>query len=713
MKTLLIIPPFTQLNSPYASLPFLKGTLNKFNKEADLLDLSIETASKLFLKKSLISLAEKFSKNNDLKNNDIVKFFLNSKEQYIDIIDDIMDFLRDKNNDIAEKILSGNYLPLGKTVSSALDKNEFNIPLEEYAKYLASLFIDDIFIFYRELSPGYELSKYQEKLGLNAGTFDKIYKYVNGSEDIITETMYSILDEITLNDYQLIGISIPFPGNLAAGLKTAKYIKSKFPQIKIVLGGGYINTELRNLSEPRIFEFVDFITLDDGEQPLLSIIDLLENKITENELCRTFVLNSNKVTYIDNAYISTISGKDLGIPSYEGLPLDKYFSIVESINPMYKLWSVRNMNKLRLAQGCYWHKCKFCDTSLPYINKFKMMPIDILIEQIKEMIQQTNVQSFHFVDEAIPPSLAIELSIRLLQEKIDIEWWGNIRLEKEFTEDACKLLSLSGCIAVVAGLESGSDVTLKAMNKGINLEQAVEVCYNFSSNDILVHTYLIYGFPGESEQELINSVEASRQMLEAEIVDSAYWHRFSLTCHSDVYRNKENYKISILNDNINPFANNDVRYIDLANKNIDNYSSGLKKATYNFMLNSCLDNDIRSWFEFKAPKPTLKRNTVENVLNNYSIEVSLKKRLLWLGDKVNFENSILSVNGIDGLVEFELPDALGTWLEEIISSANIENDKFILSDAEKSFPKDMEISFVDILNNELWEDLNIAGLILI
>ncbi|MCK5759643.1 MAG: radical SAM protein [Candidatus Delongbacteria bacterium] len=713
MKILLIIPPFTQLNSPYASLPFLKGTLDKFGIDCDLLDLSIETASKLFSGESLVLLAKKLSTDNDLKNNGIVKFFLDNQDRYINIIDEVMNFLRDKNTPLVKNILSGNYLPLGKTVSAALDSTQFNIPSEGYAKYLASLFIDDVFLFYRELSPGYELSKYQEKLGLNAGSFDKIYEYLINSEDIITEAMYTILDKIDFNDYQLVGISIPFPGNLVAGLKTAKYIRSKFPSIKIALGGGYVNTELRNLSETRIFEFVDFITLDDGEQPLLSIIDLLENKITETELCRTFVLKNDKATYIDNTNLPIISAKEIGIPNCEGLPFNKYFSIIESINPMYKLWSVRNMNKLRLAQGCYWHKCKFCDTSLPYIKKFKMTPVDILIEQVKEMIKQTNVNSFHFVDEAIQPSLAIELSIRLLQEKINIEWWGNIRLEKEFTEDVCKLLSLSGCIAVVAGLESGSDVTLQAMNKGIDLEQAVEVCYNFSSNDILVHTYLIYGFPGESGQELINSVEASRQMFEAEIVDSAYWHRYSLTFHSEVYKNKENYKIKVINDKINPFANNDIRYIDLENKNIDKYSSGLKKATYNFMLNSCLDNDIRSWFEFKTPKPTLKRNAVENILDNYNIEVSLNKRLLWLGNEVDFNNSILSVDGINDLVEFELPEALGNWLEKIIHSANINNDKFTLSDAEKMFPKNLELSFIDILNNELWEDLNSAGLILI
>ena len=694
MKILLLIPPFTQLNSPYASLPFLKGTLDKFNKKSDLLDLSIETASKLFSSEGLVSLAEK-------------------QDKYINIIDEVMDFLRDKDVSISEKILSDNYIPLGKTVSTALDKNEFNIPPEDYAKYLASLFIDDVFLYYKELSPGYELSKYQEKLGLNAGTFDKIYEYVKNSEDIITKTMYSVLDKVALKDYQLVGISIPFPGNLVAGLKAAKYIKAKFPQIKIALGGGYINTELREFSEPRIFEFVDFITLDDGERPLLSIIELLEGKITEKDLCRTYILKNNKVTFIDNRETPQVSAKDLGIPNYEGLPLDKYFSIVESINPMYKLWSVRNMNKLRLAQGCYWHKCKFCDTSLPYINKFKMMPVDILIEQIKQMTKQTNVNSFHFVDEAIPPSLAVELSIRLIQKNVKIEWWGNIRLEKEFTEDVCKLLQHSGCIAVVAGLESGSDVTLKSMNKGIDLEQAVKVCYNFSSNDILVHTYLIYGFPGESEQELINSAEASRQMFEARIVDSAYWHRFSLTCHSEVYKNKENYNIKIINDKVNPFANNDVRYIDTANKNVDNYSSGLKKATYNFMLSSYLDSDIGSWFDVKVPKPTINRDTVENILNNYNIEVSLKKRLLWLGSSATFMNDILKVSGINGIAEFELPDNLGNWLKTIMDNSTVDKDKFTLSDAEKTFPKDLEFTFIDILNNELWEDLNNAGLILI
>ncbi|MBN2790639.1 MAG: radical SAM protein [Candidatus Delongbacteria bacterium] len=712
MKTLLIIPPFTQLNSPYASLPFLKGTLNNFYKESDLLDLSIETATKLFSKESLLNLAVKL-KGSKFKNNELAKFFLNNKERYVGIFDDVLDFLKDKNEALSEMILSGSYLPMGKTVSSALDIDQFDIPPEDHAKYLASLFIDDIFLYYKELSPGYELSKYQEKLGINAGTFDKIYDFVKNSEDIITETMYSILDKITLNDYQLVGISIPFPGNLVAGLKTAKYIKSKFPNMKIVLGGGYVNTELRELSEPRIFEFVDFITLDDGEKPLLSIIDLLEKNITVNELCRTFVLQNGKVTFIDNNENSDISFFELGTPSYQGLALDKYFSLTESINPMYKLWSVRNMNKLRLAQGCYWHKCKFCDTSLPYIKKFKMVPVDILVDQIRKMIEETKVNSFHFVDEAIPPSLAIELAIRLLQEQIEIEWWGNIRLDKEFTEDVCKLLRHSGCIAVVAGLESGSDLTLKAMNKGIDLEQAVKVCYNFSSNEILVHTYLIYGFPGESEQELINSAESLRQMFKAGIVDSAYWHRFSLTCHSDVFRHKDNYNIKVINNKVNPFANNEIGYIDIANNRIDNYSSGLKKATYNFMLSSCLDYDIRSWFEFKTPNPTLKTNTIENILSNYGIEVSIKKRLLWLGGEVIFKDSILSVEGLNELVEFELPNELGIWLETIINNSSLNNNKFTLLDAEKRFPKDLDISFIDILNNELWEDISNAGLVLI
>ena len=93
----------------------------------------------------------------------------------------------------------------------------------------------------------------------------------------------------------VVGLTIPFPGNLYAALKCGQYIRQNYPQIKVIAGGGYVNTELRELSEPAVFNYLDFITLDDGERPLLNILELLEGKKKVEELTRTFMKIGNDV----------------------------------------------------------------------------------------------------------------------------------------------------------------------------------------------------------------------------------------------------------------------------------------------------------------------------------------------------------------------------------------------------------------------------------
>ena len=64
---------------------------------------------------------------------------------------------------------------------------------------------------------------------------------------------------------------MPFPGNMYAALRMAQTVRSVAPKTVIVMGGGYVNTELRELKEPRVFDFVDYVTLDSGERPLLAL----------------------------------------------------------------------------------------------------------------------------------------------------------------------------------------------------------------------------------------------------------------------------------------------------------------------------------------------------------------------------------------------------------------------------------------------------------
>ncbi len=283
-------------------------------------------------------------------------------------------------------------------------------------------------------------------------------------------------------------------------------------------------------------------------------------------------------------------------------------------NPMHRLWSEGCWNKLTLAHGCYWHKCSFCDTSLNYIKHYESAPASVLVNRIEQVIAQTGRRGFHFVDEAAPPSVLKEVAKELLHRKIGISWWTNIRLEKAFTEDLCRLLATSGCIAVTGGLEAASDRLLKLMNKGVTVRQAAQVCDNFSRAGIMVHAYLMYGFPTQTEQETIDALEIVRQFFDEGLIQSAFWHRFTATVHSDVGKNPQKYSCTIVDQPVGRFARNDLVHEDPSGCAHQVFAPGLNKAVYNFMHGIGMDMAIKDWFDFPVPAISVKRNYVKQAI---------------------------------------------------------------------------------------------------
>src|SRR5204863_6946662 len=120
--------------------------------------------------------------------------------------------------------------------------------------------------------------------------------------------------------------------------RMARAIKAHAPATRIALGGGHVNTELRSLAEPRVFDHVDYVTLDDGERPLLALIEHLAAG-GHGPLLRTFVREADTVVLRTDDALHDVPLRDAGTPSYAGLPLDRYVSLFEMLNPMHRLWS--------------------------------------------------------------------------------------------------------------------------------------------------------------------------------------------------------------------------------------------------------------------------------------------------------------------------------------------------------------------------------------
>jgi hypothetical protein len=631
---LLITPPFTQLNTPYPATCYLKGFLNTKGISSFQMDLGIEVILELFSKKTFQHLFELASKNNRIISENAQRIY-SLKAAYLQPLDEVIAFLQGKKPTFARQICTDNFLPQASRFEQ-LDELDWafgNMGMQDKAKHLATLYLEDLSDFIVEcIDPNFGFSRYAERLGMSANSFDDLYSQLQNEQTYIDSITLNILEK-TLKTTQpkLVCFSVPFPGNLYSAFRCAKYIKNHYPNIKIAMGGGFPNTELRSVTDVRVFQFFDFITLDDGELP----IELLSspNPSEGGEFKRTFLLENGQVVYKNNTTKPDYKQSEVGTPDYSDLHLDKYISVIEIANPMHSLWSDGRWNKLTMAHGCYWGKCTFCDISLDYIKIYEPIAAKLLVDRMEQLIEQTNETGFHFVDEAAPPSLMKALALEIIKRKITVTWWTNIRFEKNFTKDLCLLLKASGCIAVSGGLEVASDRLLALIDKGVTVAQVAQVTRNFTEANIMVHAYLMYGYPTQTIQETVDSLEMVRQLFEIGVLQSGFWHQFALTAHSPIGLNPSEYHI-IPNTKPITFAYNDIAFTDTTGIDHNQFSFGLKKSLFNYMHGIGFELPLQDWFDFKIPKTTIKPDYIHTCLETEThFNIKPNAKIVWLGTK--------------------------------------------------------------------------------
>lgn len=635
---LLITPPFTQLNTPYPATAYLKGFLNTKNISSYQMDLGIEVILKLFSKPTLRELFEIAAENDTITSENAERIYA-LREHYLRPLDDVIQFLQGKNQTLARQICTGNFLPRASRFDQ-LDDLEYafgSMGMQDKAKHLATLYLEDLSDFIIEcVDDNFGFSRYAERLGRSANSFDELYEHLQEETGFIDDISLDILSKrIKEVQPKLICFSVPFPGNLFSAFRAAQFIKENYPEIKIAMGGGFPNTELRSLTDIRVFEFFDYITLDDGELPIEILISNVLNPTSENpdhqKFKRSFLLENGEVTYNNTSLRSDYKQSELGTPDYRDLPLSEYISVIEIANPMHSLWSDGRWNKLTMAHGCYWGKCTFCDISLDYIKLYEPIAAKILVDRMEQLMEQTGETGFHFVDEAAPPALMKSLALEIIKRKLTVTWWANIRFEKNFTKDLCLLLKESGCIAISGGLEVASDRLLKLIDKGVTVTQVAQVTRNLTEANIMVHCYLMYGYPTQTIQETVDSLEMVRQLFEIGILQSGFWHQFALTAHSPVGMDPEAYGI-VPHYNEISFANNDVAFVDNSGIDHSQFSYGLKKSLFNYMHGIGFELPLQEWFDFKIPQTTIKYNFIEDCLQtetNFNIKSNAK--IVWLG----------------------------------------------------------------------------------
>ena len=753
LRLLLITPPFTQLNTPYPATAYLAGYLKTLpwpdgGLQVRQADLGIETILALFSIEGLTKLFNDVDKavlgSIELTDNSLR--IVRLRDDYLATIEPTIRFLQHKNPTLAHAIATRSYLPEANRFAE-LDDLEWafgTMGLQDKARHLATLYLEDLSdLIVEAIDPHFGFSRYAERLGRSAAHFDELHEALQQPKTLIGNLLLTLLDQKMTSHTpdglppDLVCLSVPFPGNLFGALLCGQHIKTHYPGVRVVMGGGYPNTELRTLAEPRLFDFLDFVSLDDGEAPLRSLLEHVNGDRLITQLKRTFYRNdAGRVIFGNGAPEKDVPQREVGTPSYADLALDTYLSVIEVTNPMHRLWSDGRWNKLTLAHGCYWGKCSFCDISLDYIARYEPVTANLLCNRIETLIAETGQNGFHFVDEAAPPALMRDLALEILRRRLTVVWWTNIRFESTFSADLCQLLKLSGCIAVSGGLEVASDRLLEKMKKGVTVAQVARVAEHFTAAGIMVHAYLMYGFPTQTMQETIDSLEMVRQLFGAGVVQSGFWHRFAMTAHSPVGLHPALFDVTRIDpvagrdgavDGLGPFANNDLDHHDPQGADHDLFAEGLRKSLFNFMHGVGFDFPLKSWFDFPIPATTIPKKFIERAIAETDEKAPRSNALVvWPGRKPDLEvvtqghgkrktqqAELLLARRQDDLV-VDMPVDLGEWLISMWPKLSTQAPAPLpLAQFRTEFETANLGSFTNFLTSEPWSDWKEAGLLVV
>ena len=766
-RILLITPPLTQLNTPYPATAYIKGFLGGRGYDVTQADLGLELVLKLFSPAGLQRVFAEIERG-DFALSDNARRMVRLQRSYLSTIGPVIRFLQNKDTTLAPRICHARYLPEAARFDSVADlESAFGtMGLTDQARHLATLYLEDLGDLIKEtVGPQFGFSRYAEKLAMSATSFEPLHEALQAPPNLLDQLLEELLDELLAHAApDVVGFTVPFPGNLYGALRLAGRVKQLCPDVKTLMGGGYPNTELRQIKEPRFFDYIDYLTLDDGEGPWLRLLEYFAQQTVEKArhfdrreksrvlpvisddwitvareispsgrndslmaadlpFQRTFLRNAAGAVEYVNQPQPDIPHPEVGTPDYSDLPLSEYLSVIEVLNPMHRLWSDGRWNKLTIAHGCYWKRCSFCDVTLDYISRYETAPATLLVDRIEQIIAQTGQTGFHFVDEAAPPLALRDLAVELLRRRVSITWWGNIRFEKTFTPDLCRLLAASGCIAVSGGLEVASDRLLALMEKGVTIAQVARVTDGFTRAGIMVHAYLMYGFPTQTTQETVDSLEVVRQLFQAGVVQSGYWHRFSMTAHSPVGRNPAKYQVAAVGPEPGNFAWNDLWHDDPTGTDHEAFGPGLAKALYNYMHGVALHEPLSFWFDFKTPRPAVPRQLIQQALQESGKPdfARQNQRLFWLGNAPELRSeasrttrAVLTFYEQAEDFEVKVSPPLGAWLHELLGRlATDYTTKIVLKDAAVTFPAAAGQSFEAFLETPTWLLLREKGLLLL
>lgn len=491
MKISLLFPPSWHPSQPYLSIPCLSAFLQKsgvtnFTQE----DLNIELLDKIL-----------------------------SKEYGLDVHCQLVDLVRK-----LESSMEGESGPGSK---------------EHYAKAVEALERFPFLIEEIELAKGvlrgnefYELDRYREALFVIDRWLDLVSTLyfptrITVVDNQLAYSIYSSRDILkaihdeTQNPYidlyrrffmpsfinaqaDFVGVSITATSQIIPGLTLCKLIKEASPNTHITVGGSIFTRLVDNLRRcDRLFQVTDDFIVFEGETALLELVNQLEGKKDFSKVPNLIWRNNDRIVVNQPFYSENLA--DHPAPNYDGFPLGKYLA-PHTVLPV------------QFSRGCYYKDCAFCALTLDHQNFRQKDPLKV-VDELEALSKKYDTPYFFFTDECLALSPTKRLCKELISRELGLQWTAELRFEKNLSRDLLGLMREAGCQKIVFGLETYNARLMDFMKKGITQESVRRICSDCVDLGIAVHCYVIVGFPTETEEE---SLETMNFIVENDKLNQSY-----------------------------------------------------------------------------------------------------------------------------------------------------------------------------------------------
>ena len=298
------------------------------------------------------------------------------------------------------------------------------------------------------------------------------------------------LDAFDLTKTRLLGISVCL-NQLTAGLYVARFIKERYPGLKVAMGGASVSGSIgRGIL--KAFPFVDFVIDGEGERPLLELARYLLG--ISNDINSLAVISGDGPKE-DSAGPAT---KDQ-VPSLDDLPPPDYDDFFRELSEIPGAAGVSVVLPVEASRGCWWGKCTFCNLNLQW-KGYRAKGPERVAAEFDHLCKRYSCLDFAFMDNCLPRREAAPMFEKLTLHKRDYGVFAEIRAvhsKKELAQ-----MKEGGLESLQVGIEALSTGVLNRLKKGARTIENLAIMKNCAELGIDLQANIITCFPGTTEDEV-------------------------------------------------------------------------------------------------------------------------------------------------------------------------------------------------------------------